>query len=85
MTGTTKTCKTWASTRLQVKGKNRLGIQPVPVHDIAIHFEHAEERGEDLPIAITVSNEPIIAVCAGMSMLYGQSKYKMAAGIREDS
>jgi 4-hydroxybenzoate decarboxylase len=65
--------------RLQVKGKNRLGIQPVPVHDIAIHFEHAEERGEDLPIAITVSNEPIIAVCASMSMLYGQSKYKMAA------
>src|SRR5919109_2606389 len=38
--------------RLQVKGKNRLGIQPVPVHDIAIPLSHAEERGEDLPIAI---------------------------------
>ena len=65
--------------RLQVKGKNRLGIQPVPVHDIAIHLEHAEQQGKDLPIAIAVSNEPIISVAAGMSVLYGQSKYKMAA------
>jgi len=63
--------------RLQVKGKNRLGIQTVPVHDIAIHLEHAEQQGKDLPIAIAVSNEPIISVAAGMSVLYGQSKYKM--------
>jgi vanillate/4-hydroxybenzoate decarboxylase subunit C len=33
--------------RLQVKGRNRLGIQTVPQHDIAIHMAHAEERGED--------------------------------------
>jgi vanillate/4-hydroxybenzoate decarboxylase subunit C len=65
--------------RLQVKGKNRLGIQTVPVHDIAIHLEHAEQQGKDLLIAIAVSNEPIISVAAGMSVLYGQSKYKMAA------
>jgi UbiD family decarboxylase len=62
-----------------VKGKSRLGIQPVPVHDIAIHLNHAEARGEDLPIAIAVSNEPIIAVCAAMPILYDQSEYKMAA------
>lgn len=31
--------------RLQVKGRNRLGIQTVPQHDIAIHMAHAEERG----------------------------------------
>ena len=65
--------------RLQVKGKNRLGVQLVPVHDIAIHLDHAEQQGKDLPIAIAVSNEPIISVAACMSVLYGQSKYKMAA------
>src|SRR4030095_11642023 len=37
--------------RLQVKGRNRLGIQTVPQHDIAIHLTHAAERGEDLPAA----------------------------------
>jgi 4-hydroxybenzoate decarboxylase len=65
--------------RLQVKGKNRLGIQPVPQHDIAVHIDHAEARGEDLPIAIAVGNEPIIAICAAMEILYDQSEYKMAA------
>ena len=65
--------------RLQVKGRNRLGIQPVPVHDIAIHLDHAEARGEDLPVAIAIGNEPIIAVCAAMEILYDQSEYKMAA------
>ena len=65
--------------RLQAKGRNRLGIQPVPMHDIAIHLAHAEERGEDLPIAVAIANEPIIALCAGMEILYDQSEYKMAA------
>ena len=36
-------------------------------------------RGEDLPIAIAIGNEPIIAVCAAMEILYDQSEYKMAA------
>jgi len=40
--------------RLQVKDKSRLGIQPVPQHDIAIHIEHAEARGQDLPVVIAV-------------------------------
>ena len=48
--------------RLQVKGPNRLGIQTVPQHDIAIHMAHAEERGEDLPVAIALGNEPIITL-----------------------
>jgi vanillate/4-hydroxybenzoate decarboxylase subunit C len=65
--------------RLQVKGRNRLGIQPVPVHDIAIQLDHAEARGEDLPVAIAIGNEPIIAICAAMEILYDQSEYKMAA------
>jgi vanillate/4-hydroxybenzoate decarboxylase subunit C len=65
--------------RLQVKGRNRIGIQPVPEHDIAIHLAHAEERGEDLPVAIAVGNEPIITLMAAMPMLYDQLEYKMAA------
>ncbi len=65
--------------RLQVKGPNRLGIQTVPQHDVAIHLAHAEERGEDLPVAITIGNEPIITLMAATPMLYNQLEYKMAA------
>lgn len=41
--------------RLQVIAGNRLAMQPVPVHDVALHLHRAEERGEDLPIAITLA------------------------------
>jgi vanillate/4-hydroxybenzoate decarboxylase subunit C len=65
--------------RLQVKGRNRLGIQTVPQHDIAIHMAHAEERGEDLPVAIALGNEPIITLMGATPLLYDQLEYKMAA------
>jgi UbiD family decarboxylase len=65
--------------RLQVKDKRKLGIQPVPQHDIAIHIDHAEARGEDLPVAIAIGNEPIIAICAAMEIPYDWLEYKMAA------
>lgn len=65
-----------------MKGRNRLGIQPVPSHDIAIHLRQAEERGEDLPIAIAISNEPIISVVASMPILYDQSEYEMAGALQ---
>jgi vanillate/4-hydroxybenzoate decarboxylase subunit C len=65
--------------RLQVKGRNRLGIQPVPQHDIAIHLAHAEQRGEDLPVAIALGNEPLITLMGATPLLYDQLEYKMAA------
>jgi vanillate/4-hydroxybenzoate decarboxylase subunit C len=65
--------------RLMVKGPNRIGIQPVPQHDIAIHLAHAEARGEDLPVAIAISNEPIILLMGATPLLYTQLEYKMAA------
>src|SRR6478735_7249687 len=65
--------------RLQVKGPNRLGIQTVPQHDIAVHMAHAEEREEDLPVAIALGNEPIITLMGAMPIQYDQLEYKMAA------
>jgi UbiD family decarboxylase len=65
--------------RLQVKDRNHLGIQTVPQHDIAIQLAHAEERGQDLPIAIALGNEPVLVLMAATPMLYTQLEYKMAA------
>src|SRR5689334_3072734 len=65
--------------RLQVKGRNRLGIQTVPQHDIAIHMAHAEARGQDLLVAIALGNEPIITLMGATPLLYDQLEYKMAA------
>jgi UbiD family decarboxylase len=68
--------------RMQVKGRNRLGIQPVPMHDIALHLGKAEERGEDLPIAIALGNDPMITVVAGTPLRYDESEYEMAGALR---
>jgi vanillate/4-hydroxybenzoate decarboxylase subunit C len=68
--------------RLQVKGRNRLGIQTVPQHDIAIHLAHAEARGEDLHIAIALGNEPLITLMGATPMLYDQLEYKMAGAMQ---
>jgi UbiD family decarboxylase len=68
--------------RIEVIGRDRLAFQPVPVHDIAIHLRKAEEAGEDLPIAITLGNEPVISIVAGMPMGYDQSEYEMAGALR---
>jgi len=68
--------------RLQVKGPRRLGIQAVPQHDIAIHIAHAEARGEDLPIAICLGNDPLMLLMAATPMLYDQLEYKMAAALQ---
>ncbi|MCY8003441.1 UbiD family decarboxylase [Bacillus haynesii] len=68
--------------RLQVKGKDRLGIQPVPQHDIAIHLRQAEERGENLPVTIALGCEPVIATAASTPLLYDQSEYEMAGALQ---
>lgn len=68
--------------RLQVKGPNRLGIQPAAAHDLAIHLAQAEARGEDLKIAIAIGNDPMITCVAAMPILYDQSEYAMAGALR---
>lgn len=70
--------------RLQVKGKTRIGIQPVRAHDIAIHLRKAEERGEDLPVAICIGNDPLISTVGSMPILYDQSEYEMAGALAQE-
>jgi UbiD family decarboxylase len=52
------------------------------MHDIAIHLRKAEERGEDLPVAIALGNDPMITVVAGTPLGYDQSEYRMAGALR---
>ncbi|GAX49494.1 non-oxidative hydroxyarylic acid decarboxylases subunit C [Streptomyces olivochromogenes] len=68
--------------RIEVKGPRKLAIQPGPVHDIGLHLRKAEERGEDLPIAITLGNDPVISIVASTPMEYDQNEYEMAGALR---
>jgi UbiD family decarboxylase len=68
--------------RIQVKGKTRLALQPVPMHDIAQHLRKAEERGEDLPVAIAIGNDPVISIVAATPMRYDENEYELAGALR---
>ncbi|MFI1069340.1 non-oxidative hydroxyarylic acid decarboxylases subunit C [Streptomyces puniciscabiei] len=68
--------------RLEVKGPRRLAIQPVPMHDIALQLKTAEERGEDLPVAITLGNDPVITIAASTPMKYEENEYGLAGALR---
>lgn len=68
--------------RIEVKGTRKLALQPVPMHDIAQHLRKAEEKGEDLPVAITLGNDPVISIVASTPMEYDQNEYELAGALR---
>ncbi|MEW6663991.1 MAG: UbiD family decarboxylase [Thermodesulfobacteriota bacterium] len=68
--------------RLQVKDKDRLGIQTSPQHDIAINLRKAEEWDQPLPVAIALGNDPAVCLAAGMPLQYGEDEYEMAGALR---
>jgi UbiD family decarboxylase len=68
--------------RIQVKGKAKLALQSVPMHDIAQQLGKAEEKGEDLPIAITLGNDPVISIVASTPMKYDENEYELAGALR---
>jgi 4-hydroxybenzoate decarboxylase len=68
--------------RIEVKGKRKLALQPVPMHDIAQHLRKAEERDEDLPVAIAVGNDPVISIVASTPLKYDENEYELAGALR---
>jgi 4-hydroxybenzoate decarboxylase len=68
--------------RLQVKGRDRLGVLPVPHHDMGLHLRAAEERGQNLPVSIAIGCDPIITLLAATPLGYDQSEYEMAGALQ---
>jgi len=68
--------------RIQVKGKDLVGIQALPFHDIAIHLRKAEEKNEPLPIAICIGNDPVLNFMASTPIEYVQSEYDFAGALK---
>ncbi len=68
--------------RIQVKGKDLVGIQALPFHDIAIQLRKAEERNEPLPVAICIGNDPVVNFMASTPIEYAQSEYEFAGALK---
>ena len=68
--------------RIQVKDKDRLGIQALAFHDIAIQLEKAERENKPLPIAIALGNAPLVTFMASTPIAYDQSEYAFAGALQ---
>src|SRR5258707_15387859 len=56
--------------RIQVKGKDHLGIHPVPMHDMAVPMGVAEVRCVNLSWAVAICCWPVITTLARSHLLY---------------
>lgn len=68
--------------RLQVKDKDRLGIQLHPAHDGGRHMMVAEARMEPLPIAIALGVDPIVSFMASTPIAPDQNEYDFVGALR---
>ncbi len=67
--------------RLQIKGKDKLGIQPLPFHDIGIQLSKAEALDQPLPVAICLGCDPITTFMASTPIKYDQSEYDFVGAL----
>lgn len=68
--------------RIQVKDKDRVGIQALAMHDIAVQLEQAERKNEKLPIAITLGNNPLVTFMASTPVGYDQNEYEFVGALQ---
>jgi 4-hydroxybenzoate decarboxylase len=69
--------------RIQVKDKDRLGIQALAMHDIAVQLEKAERKNERLPIAIALGNTPLVTFMASTPVGYSQNEYEFVGALQD--
>lgn len=69
--------------RIQVKDIDRVGIQALPFHDIAIQLAKAEAVNEPLPIAIALGNNPLVTFMASTPVAYNQNEYEFVGALQD--
>ncbi|MEE8109982.1 MAG: UbiD family decarboxylase [bacterium] len=68
--------------RMQLKGRNRLGIFSNVHQHCAIHYSKAEKRGEPLEIAVAMGVDPVIMLGTQVKAAYGTDELSVAGGLR---
>lgn len=71
--------KNTAIYRLQVKGKNRLGIMP---QHLLRQLAEAESKGKGLPVAIAIGTDPVLPLATQWMAPYGVDELALAGALR---
>src|SRR5574341_714691 len=68
--------------RLQVKGKNRLGIM---AQQLVRQLSKAEAKGKGLPVAIAIGTDPVLALATQWQAPYGTDEMELAGALRGEA
>lgn len=69
--------------RIQVKDKNRIGMQCLAFHDVAIQLEKAEAENKPMPVAIALGNTPLVTFMASTPVSYDQNEYEFVGALQD--
>ena len=67
--------------RMQVKGRNKLGIMINEWRHLRDNFEKAETKGDPLPVSIVIGADPVIYIGAGLR--YDGDEMEVAGALRK--
>jgi len=68
--------------RLQLKGKNKLGIRMMPPQHLGIIHSKAEAKGRNLEVAVAIGCHPCELICGATKLPYGVDHFELAGALR---
>lgn len=71
--------------RMQLKGKNKLGIRMMPSNDLGILQQKYEDKNKPMEVAVILGSHPFELIAAASSPRYEVDEYAMASGLRGEA
>lgn len=68
--------------RLQLKGKNKLGIRMMPPQHLGIIHGKVEAEKRNLEVAVAIGNHPCELICGATKLPYGVDHFELAGALR---
>jgi 4-hydroxy-3-polyprenylbenzoate decarboxylase len=73
--------RNWSIARVRPLGGSRALVGIAPNHHLAVAGRAARERGERLPIAVTIGNHPALMIAACLYLARGEDELRVAGGL----
>ncbi len=67
--------------RLQLRGKDELGLYVADYQDMMRHYLKAESKGEPLDVAIALGCDPVVMLATQVDAAYGEDEIAIAGGL----
>ncbi|MBU2499601.1 MAG: UbiD family decarboxylase [Proteobacteria bacterium] len=70
--------------RMQLKGKDKLGIRMMPPQHLGLIHEKCEKIGRDLEVAVAIGNHPFETLVAATTLEFGFDEFTLSSALRKD-